>query len=114
MWAWPAPDRRVSAPHAFLAHADVGGRIVAVVAPARVVELDDVVAVVRADRFAEPQGADALPVVNRHPRQPLHARLAAVVRHADVEDHRSSRRYVAGIEHVAVDLVAKIEMVTLD
>src|SRR5882672_575102 len=45
-----ALDRRASAADAFLAHADVGGRIVPVVAPARVVELNHVVAVVRADR----------------------------------------------------------------
>src|SRR5258705_5262016 len=114
MWAWPTLDRRALAAHAFLAHADVGGRIVTVVAPARVVERNAVAAVVRADRFAESQGADALPVVHRHARQPLDAALPAVVRHADVEHHGTARRRVARIEHVAVDLLAEIEMLAFN
>src|ERR1043166_6698684 len=75
------PRTSQSAAHAFLVRANVGVVIVAVVAPARMVELDDVVAVVRADGFGEPQGADALPLRDRHARESLNAGLAAVVRH---------------------------------
>src|SRR5688572_27730282 len=105
----PALDRGGSATDAFLVDADGGGRIVAVVAPPRVMELDDVVAVVRADGFGEPQRADPLPVVDVDGRQSPDARAAAGARHEDVEDHRPGRRSVAGIEHVTVDLVAEIE-----
>src|ERR1041384_8319499 len=103
-----------SAADALFAHADVGLRVVAGVAPFRVMELNDVVAVVRADRLGEAERTDALPVVDLHPRQTLRARLAAVVRHADVEDHRSGRRRVARVEHVPVDFVAEIEGLPFD
>src|SRR5258705_10019422 len=74
-----ALDRRASAADALFPHPDVCGRIGAVVAPARVVELNDVVTAVPADRFPESQGAEALPVVHRHARQPLDPALPAVV-----------------------------------
>ena len=56
-----------SAAHAFFVDANVRGRIVAVVPPAGMVELDDMIGVVGSDRLREPQFADALPVSDRHP-----------------------------------------------
>src|SRR5688572_9155802 len=96
--SWPALGRRDSAAHAFSADANIGGPVVAVVAPARVVELDDVIAVVRADRFVEPQGADALPVPHLDVRQATDAGAVAEARHEDVEHHRPGRLRVARIE----------------
>src|SRR4029434_9750869 len=49
-----------SAAHAFLVDANVRGGIVAIVSPAGMMELDDVVGVVRRDGLGEAQFADAL------------------------------------------------------
>src|SRR5436190_23417169 len=114
MWAQDgARSSRLTA-DAFLFGTDVRRRIVTIVAPARVVELNDMIAVVRANRLGEAHGADALPVVDLHGRQALDTRRAAVVRHADVEHHRTGRRRIAWIEHVTVDLIAKIEVLAFD
>ncbi len=108
-------DRPSSATHALFVDANVGGRIVAVVAPAGVVELDDVVGVVGGNRLGESQLADALPV--RRPSRsttPVDRFLRPLL---DTEMSNSMApvgRRVARLEQVAVDLVAEIEAPAFD
>jgi hypothetical protein len=61
------------------------GRIVAVIPPRRVIEVDNKIAIVGGDRFVEDESPNARPIAKPTPLEERRAERGALVRHLDLK-----------------------------
>ena len=88
-----------------------GRRVVAILPPGGMIEVDDRVSVVGDDSVVEHQLPDVLPVLERAPLAERGAGGRAFVGYLDVERQRALRHGIARVEDVRHHLVAEIERV---
>src|SRR5262245_38818297 len=91
-----------------------GCRVVLVVPPRRMMEMDDEIAVVRNDRAVEGDPSDAAPIPEGAPLAEERAVRLPVIRDLDVEGERALRPGVAAVVDLRHDLVAEIQSRALD
>jgi hypothetical protein len=94
--------------HLSLVHASRCGRIILIVAPGRVMEMNDEIAVVGGDRLMECNRSYATPILERPPFERRQSVRLALIGHLDVERERPFRRRIAAFIDLRHDLVAKI------
>ena len=85
-------------------------RIVAVVAPAWMMKVDDVIAVEGRHRVVETQRPDPPPVLERPLGEAEQRELRSVVGYLDMKSELAPRRGIALVENLAQHLVANIEV----
>src|SRR5262245_17482554 len=91
-----------------------GCRVVLVVTPRRMMEMDDEIAVVRNDRAVEGDRSDAAPIPQRAPLAEERAVRLPVIGDLDVEGERALRPGIAAVVDLRHDLVAEIQSRALD
>src|SRR6516164_858794 len=91
-----------------------GCRVVLVVTPRRMMEMDDEIAVVRNDRLVEGDGSDAAPIAEGAALAEERAVRLPIIRDLDVEGERALRPGVAAVVDLRHDLVAEVQFRALD
>src|SRR5258708_38599140 len=78
------------------------------------VEVDNEIAVVGGHGVTENYSSDAAPIFERAPLKNRQPAGCALVGHVDVKTQRALRRWIALVENLGQDLVAKIQRLALD
>src|SRR5215467_4677502 len=108
------PARLAMSAHLSLVDARRGCRIVLVVTPRRMMEMDDEIAVVRNDRAVEGDSSDAAPIAEDAALAEERAVCLPIIGDLDVEGERALRLGVAAVVDLRHDLVAEIQSRALD
>jgi hypothetical protein len=89
-------------------------RIIPVVAPARMIEMNDKVAVVGNDGVVEDQLADTAPILEGSPHETQDVTRRPFIRHFDVKGELAFWNGIAHVENLRHDFVAEIQVFTFD
>src|SRR5262249_25394084 len=109
----PASSNKLSADFPPI-HAHYARRIVAVVAPGGMAEVDDEIAVVRSHGVIEDYSSDAPPIFESAPFKGWQASRRSFVGHFDIESKGTLGLWIALVENLRHDLVAKIQPFAFD
>ena len=109
----PTLEARLST-HLLPAYAGRGGRIILVVSPGRVMEMNDKVAVVGCDRLVKGNGTNRTPITERPPLKHRRPACFAFVRDLNLERKSPFRRTHAPIIDLRHYLVAKIQIFAMN
>src|ERR1051325_7401503 len=100
--------------HLALVGAGLGGWIITIRSPRRMIEVDYKIAVVRNNRLVESESSNSSPVTEGAPLGQARPVPRAFIGHLDVENEFSPRRWIAFIKNVRHDFVAEIQIFTID
>src|SRR5207237_1542301 len=89
-------------------------RIVAIVAPRRMAEVDDEIAVVGSDGVIKNDPSNTPPIFERAPLKDRQPARRALVGHFNIEGERALGLGIALVENLRHDLVAKVMLLAFD